>query len=452
MSASPAREVARAVLTEVRTRDAWAHETTTVKIREAGLDQRDSAFATRLAYGTLNSLGTLDEAIARVAQRASRIEPKVADALRVSAYEALFTDTPERVVVSQGVDLVRSVSPRAAGFANAVLRRLTEARSEFPWGDPAEDNAALARQTAHPLWIAELAMRSLGDEAAREMLAADNLPAPLFLAPNPFLADDDSAMGALSSDGAEPRLCDLPGCVEAGVPGAAVRGQALASGLVIAADAGAQAAVILAHPKPDTLVVEIGAGRGTKSLLLQAAAGRAGGVARVLGVDVHVFKSELFAKRMSALRVPSAVSVVADATDPDALAAAVGGTPDVVFVDAPCSGLGTLRRHPDKRWRVQPEEIESLAVLGASLLEASASLVRSGGVVVYSTCTVSLAENEAVIEAFLASPIGAAFRLEHAAGFLPDSWSRFITPEGYLKSWPTEAGPDGHFAARLVHA
>lgn len=449
MSATASREVARRVVSAVRTRGAWTHEAAAAEISRAGLVGRDAASATRLAYGTIAAQGTLDDAIDRFAQRPSGIEPKVRDALRVSAWELLFSDTPGRAAVSEGVELARTASPRAAGLANAVLRRLAERRDSFPWGDALADPEALARATAHPRWLVDAALQALGDAAAREMLEADSEAAPLYLAHNPFCGDLEQALRALADDGAEPVACAVPGCFRASNAAAAVRGHALADGLVVVTDAAAQLAVELSSPQPGAHVVEIGAGRGTKCALLQASALRAGGPAQITAVDVHEFKSRLAAERMRELAVPQVRTVTVDATDADALLAAVREPADLVFVDAPCSGLGTLRRHPEARWRVSAEEIASLAALGARLLEASSELVKPGGVVVYSTCTITAEENQDVISGFLGSEAGASFAVESVEARVPEEWADFLTPEGFFRSWPRRGGPDGHFAARL---
>jgi 16S rRNA (cytosine967-C5)-methyltransferase len=123
---------------------------------------------------------------------------------------------------------------------------------------------------------------------------------------------------------------------------------------------------------------------------------------------------------------------------------------DAAFVDAPCSGLGTLRRHPEKRWRIAPSDLTDLGVLGLELLASAASLVRPGGIVVYSTCTVARKENAEVVESFLANELGKEFHIESLDEAVPGEWRRFVTAEGYFSSFPVSGGPDGHFAARLV--
>jgi 16S rRNA (cytosine967-C5)-methyltransferase len=450
MSASPARRVAREVVTKVRERSAYAHELMDSALRAAKLSPADAALATRLAYGTLQAEGTLIGAVERYLG-GKRVEPRIADALRVSAYEILFMRSEKRAAVHQGVELVREVRKQAAGLANAVLRRLAEDAPSFPWGDPSTDVRALARLHAHPEWLATMWIDELGRESAERIMEADNTPAPLYLATTAFAGTEDAAREALRADGALPHAGALPGSVEVGDAGAAVRGQALQRGLVVAVDACAQLVVRLVDPKPGSVVVEVGAGRGTKTLLLQSMAVSAGGPAVLYAVDSHEFKAQLLAERLSRYGVPGVRILVGDATDFSAIdGAPEAGTADAVLVDAPCSGLGTLRRHPEKRWRVEPADIDSLAELGSRLLAEAARLVRRGGFVVYSTCTVAEKENAAVIRAFLDSEAGSGFLVDSVGGQVPEAWQRFVTDEGFFSSLPSIDGPDGHFAARLV--
>ncbi len=450
MSASPARLAAREVLTRVREGSAYAHEVLGGTLRRLKLTGEDAAFATRLAYGAIQTEGTLDEAIDRHLG-GKRIEPRVRDALRVSAYELLYLSTEQRAAVHQGVELVRSTRKQAAGLGNAVLRRIAEDASTFPWGDADTDTAALARLHGHPAWLAEMWITELGRETAVAVLAADNEPAPLFLAENPFAGTPEAISVALAADGADVRPCGLPGCFVAGDAGAAVRGSALADGLVIAADAAAQFVAGLVRAREGMTIVEVGAGRGTKTLLMQAAARRSGGPATIYAVDVHEFKSKLLSQRLDRFGVPGVHALTGDATSFESVdGAPAPGTVDTVLVDAPCSGLGTLRRHPEKRWRVTPADLDSLAALGSRLLEAASLLVRPGGFVVYSTCTLADIENAQVIEGFLGSEQGSSFRIDSFVDEVPPEWRRHLTPEGYFRSVPETDGSDGHFAVRLV--
>lgn len=451
MSLTPSRAAALRVVREARTRSGWGHELLARALDDSGLSDRDAAFATRLAYGALASEGTLDDVLDRYLDRPSRVHPLVRDALRVAAYELLFMRTPDRVAVHQGVEAVRSIERRATGLANAVLRRIAENAQAFPFGDPDTDTDALARMTSHPSWLVRILVDDLGLELARTMLQADNEPAPLFLAHNPFVSTFADLMSVLEHEGVEPAACEPEGCIVAGSPPAAVKSTALRDGACVVADAAAQYVAALAAPGPGRRGVELAAGRGTKTLLMQAASVRNGGPAEVLSADVHAFKVALLEERLAALGVPEVQGIVADTSDPVSVEALGGpASADVVLVDAPCSGLGTLRRHPEKRWRLEPSSIAELAALGEGMLETAARLVRPGGFVVYSTCTVTDRENRAVIEGFLARPTGKEFSTVPLTSPVPTGWEHFVTREGWFRSIPEPGGPDGHFAAVLA--
>lgn len=453
MSTVSARVVARRVLADVRQRDAWASALVHDAVDTAGLDARDAALATRLVYGVLSAEGTLDEALDRYLTRPGRVHPAVRDVLRIGAYELLFARTPARAAVSEAVSATRVVQPSASGMANAVLRRLADDAPSFPWGDPETDVAALARAHAHPVWLVERFIADIGAEKTREMLAASLEPAPLYLAHNPFLGSFDELHAQLAQMGAEPLPCVVPGCIRVNVPRVALRSPLLEGGLYIVTDAAAQVVAACAAPPPGGRAVDAAAGRGTKTLLMQAAALRSGGTADIVAADIHRYKTEVLTNRLAALGVPSVEAVVADLTLDEAVAALGGpSTADVVLVDAPCSNLGTLRRHPERRWRITPDEIETLATLGERILTVASRLVRPGGFVVYSTCTVTRRENAHVVERFLADKAGEGFSARSVRGDVPEGWQRWVTSEGWLQTHPEPGGPDGHFAAVMARS
>jgi 16S rRNA (cytosine967-C5)-methyltransferase len=451
MSLSPARRVAYRVVKRVREREAFGPQTLDAVLAAASLSHEDTALATRLTYGTLQTQGVLDEAIDRVTDKPGAIEPQVRDALRITAYELLFMRTPPRAAVHEGVEMVKAVRKQAAGLANAVLRKVAASASSFPWGDPATDADALARLTGHPRWLVDLLVAELGDEDARLMLAADNEPAPLYLWHDPFVGTLVEALDALTADGADPVEYLLPGCVEARTPASAVRGEAVRRHLLEITDASAQVVALAVGGHPGGVVIDLAAGRGTKTAQLQALSVAAGGPADLFAVDIHPFKSDVLRGRMKTLGIPGVRVLTGDALDVECIGGLpAAGTADAVLLDAPCSGLGTLRRHPEKRWRVTLESIADLASLQARLLEQAASLVRVGGVVVYSTCTVACAENDDVVAGFLDSEAGEGFATRTPVAELPESLREWIGPKGWFQSQPRAGGPDGHFVAGLV--
>lgn len=444
VSVAPARRVALRTLARVRRDRAFSGPVLARELSSAGLAPRDVALATRLVYGTLACEGVLDEALARHLR--SSVEPRVRDALRLAAYELLFTRAPAYATVDQAVEAVRQIRPQAASLANAVLRRLAADAPDFPWGDPDTDDDALARATGHPRWIVDLFVSTLGRARASEALAADLEPAPTYVRLDPFVADATETLAALAAAGAGPHPSPPdPECVILDHPALAfskrLRG-------FFPMDAAAQVAPLVCGPLPDEAVLDLCAGRGNKTVCLQASAVRAGGPARITAVELHPGRARMLESRLAASNVPRVAVVVADATREPI--ARWQGRFDAVLVDAPCTGLGTLRRYPEKRWRLLPSQLDELVRLQSALLAAAATAVRPGGRVVYSTCSITSRENTGVVREFLDGPDGGAFALEPVTPFIPDEcWSGFVDADGCFQSWPTQGGPDGHFVSLL---
>lgn len=441
--ASPARLAALEACMIVRERDAYAQEVIAATIDRSALSAEDRAFATLLVLGVASTWGTLDELIDRSLRSPKDIKPDVRDALRISAYEMAFLRKETYAVVDQGVELVRAVAPRAAGVGNAALRSLARLMPAFPFGDPETDLAAFARLEGFPLWIAELLSVEIGLDAARSFMRASNEPAPLFVAENALCAKEGEIVAELERAKAR--------CVAVGAGDDVVSGcwrvtparvlsdgrirRLIGDGKMLVSDASSQrvASLVLPDAEPES-VLEIGAGRGTKTILLESAAVRRWGHALKAhaAVDNHPFKVELLQRRVAEYGIKGIEGIVADATD---LQATLGErTFDFVFIDAPCSGLGTLRRHPEIRWRLTPDRIGELAHTQLALLRSAAACVSFGGTLAYATCTVTRQENIEVVKAFLESPEGRAFRLAPIGGkscFVP-----LLEP----------GSPDAHFA------
>lgn len=442
MMPAPARQLALKALQRIRRDRAFSGAVLSSLLRDARLSGADAALATRLVYGVLSTEGVLDEAIARHAR--GSLEPQVRDALRLGSFELLFARAPGYAVVDQAVSAVRSVRPRAAGLANAVLRRVAEEAGEFPWGDPHTDRDALARATGHPRWIVDEMIGSLGEERAREALGAGVEPAPTYVRLDPFMSPVEETLRGLAA--AEPIGCEVdPDCFGLDIPSAAY-GAGATTGY-FSMDAAAQFAPRAVAPRAGERVLDVGAGRGNKTVCLQAIAVRDGGPAAVTAVDLHENKAARLRTRLTESGVPGVDVLAGDATDLEGL---LGGARfDAVLLDVPCSGLGTLRRYPEKRWRLDPTDPARLAEVQHALLAGAAVVVGEGGRLVYATCSTTQTENADVVRGFLASPAGRRFALEPLGRSVPAEWARFVDSDGCFQSWPTSGGPDGHYVALL---
>lgn len=448
-SASPARQAALRVTSIVRARDAFAQELIRKYIDSSRMSREDRAFATRLTLGVVSSYGTLDDVINRCLDRVSDINDDVRDALRISTYEIIFLKKEPHAAVSQGVELVKTIAPKASGLANAVLRRIADKAHKFPFGDPRTDIEAFARLHAFPEWLAKRALLDLGPEATRDYLAGSNEPAPLFVAINAAKADESEVVETIVAAHGDPVAVsvngeDIPGCYCLSEGRVLFDGRVrhmIQTGQLLVSDASSQqiARLVLTEEKPASLL-EVGAGRGTKTVLIQSDAQRRYGsqIDEYVTVDNLEFKTNITAERAEEYGIHVSESITGDATVLDDV---VGERAfDVVFIDAPCSGLGTLRRHPEIRWRLNPEKIDEFAKTGLALLKSASTHVAPGGSIVFSTCTITRAENIDVVKAFLASDEGASFALAPIGG--APCFNPALKP----------GSPDAHFAVRLVKA
>lgn len=444
---SPARLAALEAVRLVRERDAFAQDIIAKRIDSSDLEPEDRAFATKLVLGAVSAQGTLDEIVDRALRSPSDVQPDVRDALRLGAYEIVFLDKSPHAAVDQGVELVRSIAPRAAGLANAVLRKIVMLKASFPFGDPARDPEALARLHAFPAWLTRRLVADLGLEDALAFMRASNQPAPLFVAVNAVKTCDEDVLAVFekAGEGIEPASIgevSVPGCylVPDGrsllVP--ELR-RLLAQGRLLVSDAASQlvASSVLPEIKPGSFL-EVGAGRATKTILLQSDACRTYGaqIERYATLDNHEFKTRILLDRVAQYDVRVSEALTGNALN---LGAVVGERLfDAVFVDAPCSGLGTLRRHPEIRWRLKPESIASFARTQLALLEEAAGHVARGGMLAYATCTVTNEENSGVVQSFLSSEAGARFKLVPIAG------------RSCVATRLLAGSSDAHFAVRFI--
>ena len=449
---SAARKAALSTLIAARERGAYVRELLNSPAGLAharDLSDEDRAFAARLALGVTACAGTLDEAIDAHVRPGRALDADVRDALRIAAYEILFLDKTPFAAVSQGVELVKTRAKSAAGLANAVLRRVAEGAQDFR-------AASDAHRFGLPAWLAARVGEELGDVALARFGEAGLAQAPTYVANVPMWVSDARAAEAFADAGVHVRPAGA-------IPGAWLARDArcvAASGLfsgdevkAVVADLGAQAVAYLAAPAPGERMLEVGSGRGTKSILLAAHAHRAHGAARIWALDVHPGKAKVASARLAAARVAGVAQVSGDARHLGAIAE-LPPQFDRVLVDAPCSGTGTLRRHPEITWGLTPRDVDSCAVLQLEILTSCAERVAAGGTLVYATCSVLAQEDEGVVGAFLASEAGAAFEVvpAHEACGLPetaDEVRAHETREGYFRTLPEPDGCDGHFCAVL---
>jgi 16S rRNA (cytosine967-C5)-methyltransferase len=423
-----AREVALDVLGRVAARRATLADALAAPAAER-LDERDRAFLHELVLGALRRRGWLDHALARLSSRPlSAVSPGVLDALRLGAYQLLFLRVPPHAALSESVELARRAEPRSAGFANAVLRRL-QREGPPPEPDPVADPVAwLTTAGSLPAWLAERWCARLGAKAAVARARALLVPPPTHVRLNPRVADAERQVAAA---GVSLRPTRIPGALEA--EGSRL-GPLAERALLYVQDAASQLVALLAAD--DGRVLDACAAPGGKALLMADLAPRS----RVIAAEPSLRRLATLVRLRSRWGATNVLPLAGDARRPPFAVAF-----DAVLLDAPCSGLGTLARNPDVRWRLAPEDLARHAARQAELLESLAPLVRPGGRLVYATCSVEPEENEGVVRPFLeAHP-------EIEVDALPP-WAAPFADGGFLRLDPARHRADAFFAARLRRA
>ena len=438
----PARLAALDVMKAVRVDGAYTNLVLPSVLRQHGLSGRDAAFVTELVSGTIRRRGTYDAILAACVDRPlSKVEAKVLDALRLGTHQLLSMRVPAHAAISTTVDLVRAkVSSGAGGFANAVLRQVARQGLAEWIGRVAPDPRVAPTRFAsiaysHPRWIVDELRSAVGADELFELLAADNEPPRVTLVARPGRSRREELPG-------EPTPYSPYGVVlDGGDPGQL---PAVAEGRAGVQDEGSQLVAVALAAAPvdgaDRRWLDLCAGPGGKAALLAALAAQQG--ARLVAAERQEHRARLVQGTLHDASVVSGI-VTSDGRAPPFAA----GTFDRVLVDAPCTGLGALRRRPEARWRRRADDLLSLVLLQRRLLSAALDLTRPGGVVLYATCSPVLSETRGVVSSVLETRDDV--RLEDARTLLPNVPDCDGPLEGTVQLWPHRHGTDAMFLGLL---
>ena len=390
---APARTLAYETIRATFERDAHTERFFREAADRERLGGRERAQAQRLAYGAVQRRGTADAAIERLAERSVRLlDPPVLAALRLGLYELLFADaTPDHAAVDQAVDLVKAArAGHAAGLVNAVLRRAARERESLSAALLGDDSTPESAAVAHsaPLWLARMWWEELGADSARSLLAVCNEPAETAFRVSPARRASGATFvpcGYESRTGTEsllalPEMLVVEGRIDAEIL------RRIAAGELTPQSRGSAAVVELLDPQPGEQVLDLCAGPGIKTGQIAARMGDRGELISIESDPERAAEVAAQAERLGARNV----TVV----EADAKAPAMPAGFDRVLADPPCSDLGALASRPDARWRKSPKAIERLVALQAEILANGLRLLRPGGTLVYSTCTISRREGE----------------------------------------------------------
>lgn len=413
--------------------------------RHADMRSEDRGLLTELVYGVLRWQAFLDwhiDLLSRI--KPDKIHSEVRILLRLALYQLLFLDRiPDHAAVNETINLAKLTQPRhVTGFVNAILREAVRRKPKFSYPPP-DDNPAvhLAVTTSHPLWLVERFLDRLGFEESREALAANNVPAPMVFRTNSLKTKPDELLGALLREGVDAVPSPyLPTAIRvASIRRDITKLQIYSSGWIQVQDEASQLIAHIVDPKPGERILDACAGFGGKSTHLAILMGNMG---EIIALDQSSWKLQEL--QINALRQGIGIirTTEADLLEWDGVQTEKF---DRVLVDAPCTGLGTIRRNPDIKWRCKPKDPYRSSLVQSELLKKASRMVRPGGVLVYATCTVTHEENELVAAGF--KPPEGNWQIDPVAQFLPAACQDMVVGN-HLQTWPHRHGMDRFFAAR----
>jgi 16S rRNA (cytosine967-C5)-methyltransferase len=438
-----ARRAALLALQNLENEDAPLAAALGTALRTAGVPGEMRAFARELTSGVLRHRAWLDWTLEPLLKTPlEKLDVPVRVALRLAAYERAWLETPASAVANEYAGLMKQARlSSATGFVNAVARRLPSQPRELPAGWPLAQRIAV--EFSHPQWLVERWLARWGELSCAQLCHANNQIAPLNLRVNTLQSGREEVLEKLLARDLKVRRGTLsPDAIRVEEGGAPDNWPEWKSGDLIAQDEAAQLVGLLAAPVPGSLVIDCAAAPGGKTTHLAQLMDDKG---LVIACDAAPGRVKLVEENARRLHLDS---IAARAGDLRALAAALPKA-DLVLLDAPCLGTGTLRRRPDAKHRKTAEQLEQLAQLQSQLLGVAATLVKPGGALIYSTCSLEREENEEQVRKFLEENAG--WRVADDYGALPpETISAVGTPDGFLQTLPHIHDCDGMFAAKLV--
>jgi len=436
---SPARMTALRVLVSCRTNQSWADAALKAQISRDGLSGADAALCSRIVYGVLQNQLLLDHYIGcYCSQKPDHLQPPLLDILRIGSYQILYLDkVPDSAAVNEAVEMAKIVKRgQAAGLINAVLRKISQNKNDLPAIPDRDEERYLSIRYSHPKWLVKRLLKLLGREEAEAFLAANNGVAPLTVQVNPMKTTAEQLMEELAEAGISAAAHPwVPGCLELSGTGDLTALEAFRQGKFLVQDPAARLVSLIAEVKPGQRVLDVCAAPGGKSFSAAFAMEDTGSIT---SCDLHENKLKRIREGAERLELTCITTQAADGRD---FRPEWEGAFDTVLVDAPCSGLGIIRKKPDTRYK-KADDLFTLPMIQSAILDNAARYVRPGGTLVYSTCTILPEENGQVSDAFLA---------EH-----PDFTKEAFTlpapvgeTEGELTLWPQRHGTDGFYICRM---
>ncbi len=443
------RRLAGEILLKVDARKAYADILLDQCIRDSALSERDRSLLTELTYGTLRWRAKIDARLTQQLRRPlAETEPFVRNLLRLTFYQLLFLDKiPDYAAVNEAVEVAKAHGgSTVAGFVNGVLRNFLRQKGNDAGSKPAGDStAALAVAHSHPEWLVKRWLDYFGRAETEALMRANNERAPLVLRVNARKGSREALLDRLTKSGfsvVATRWSPQGIWVQSGSAVDQLPG--FQEGLFQVQGESSQLVAYLMSPQRGERILDACAAPGGKTTYIAELMEDAG---ELIATDSSARGIDRIRENIARQGLKSICALRADVSHE--LSPSLGAPYDRILVDAPCSGLGTLRSHPEIKWHRNESDIQRLSRLQLKITSRVASYLKPGGILVYSTCTLTRDENEQVVERFLKRH--KEFELENAAGYLPEQ-AKHMVQGRYFVALPHCDNTDGFFAARMRKA
>lgn len=439
-----AREEAVKILSKVLRQDAYSNVALKHALDTAELSRVDKALVTEIVNGTLKNLIRIDWIISQYA-KTKKLSPWTEDILRSGVYQIFYLDrVPDSAVCNESANLARKLdSEGSVKFVNGVLRNIARNRENIVYPDKGRSMVKyLSVMYSHPEWIVKKWLADYGLEFTEELLKADNETPKFSIRVNRLRAGKEELKKMLAEEEVEYEdgLYNEEALYIRGTSSIEDK-PSFEKGLFQVQDESSMLVAHVVDPKPGELIIDVCSAPGGKTTHMAELMDNKG---TIIARDIHVNKLKLVENSSSRLGIDIVRTEVFNAREKDA---GLEAKADRVLVDAPCSGLGVVRRKPDLRWKKQPDNFVELSRIQLEILSIAGSYVKPGGVLVYSTCTINRGENLGIVERFLKK--NQAFEPEDISAYLPEKLRGDTAHKGYLELYPNVHGTDGFFIARL---
>lgn len=438
-----ARTIAAAVLKDMEQEGAYSNLKLNQYFKSYGLEYKDRSFASEILYGTLRNKLKIDYMIGRFSKiDLDKMSSWARNIIRTAVYQIFYMDrVPEFAAVNEAVEIAKVKDIKAAAFVNGLLRGILRNKEAFNKIDVKDSVKRMSIEYSHPEWFIRKYLPIYGEEFLCRWMEKNNTPSHMTVRVNTLKTDTEDAQRLFEKKGIGVKKGIVPEALILEGYGMIEKSGEYSSGLITIQDESSMLASHVLKPVPGSNVLDMCSAPGGKATHMAQLMKDSG---KLIAFDLHPHKIKLI--RDNAIRMGIHI-IKAQEGDAAKHNQELENFADFLLLDAPCSGLGLIRKKPEIRWRVTEKDILSLQKIQKDILKNVSSYVKPGGHMVYSTCTITREENEDVLEDFIKS--NGEFYVEDISSYIPDVLKDSITNEGFLKLFPQEHNTDGFFIAKL---